>query len=109
MKNIENIIPLLYSLKELLSPSMIILFGAKYGDEGKSITDIDICVVTDISKNKKELLRRAYLETDCDIPYDIFLYTPGEWEELKRDSGSFVSRIIRKGYVWYEQTTKSGQ
>ncbi|NLK39425.1 MAG: hypothetical protein GX303_04145 [Clostridiales bacterium] len=102
MKNIGVLIPLLNSLKELFSPYLIILFGAKYEEENK-IVDIDICIVTDILSNKKEMLRKAYLKTDCDIPYDIFIYSPQEWDEMKKDSGSFVSRIIRKGYVWYEQ------
>lgn len=106
MKDIESVEALCQRLKELLCPELIILFGAKYDDEGDSMVDIDICVVTDIGTNKKELLRRAYLETDCDIPYDIFLYTTEEWNRLKKDSGSFVSRILRKGHVWYEQTPK---
>ena len=101
MKDIESLLPLLEKLKEIMQPSLIILFSPKY--DGEYLSDLDICVVTDMNMTKRELLRRAYLETDCHIPYDIFIYTSLEWESLKGESGSFVSRIIRKGYVWYEQ------
>ena len=90
-------------LTRLFDVEKLIVFGVKRSESTKNITDLDICVIADYDYNKNDFLKRAYLEIDSDIPFDIFLYTPTEWNNLIKKSESFASRIDRKGCIVYEK------
>ena len=87
-------------IKRLFEIEKIIVFGVKRSENENTVTDVDICIVAD-TKNKNAWIKKAYIEIDSDIPFDIFLYTPSEWEALTQQSESFASRIARKGCVVY--------
>lgn len=87
-------------IKRLFSVESIIVFGVKRSEREDRVTDLDVCVVAE-TEDKKGWLRKAYLEIDSEIPFDLFLYTPTEWETLTKQSESFASRIARKGCVFF--------
>ena len=87
-------------IKRLFDVETITGFGAKKNQNDDSVTDMDICVVAN-TDNKNAWIKKAYLEIDSEIPFDLFLYTPDEWSALTRQSESFASRIQRKGCVFF--------
>lgn len=87
-------------IKRLFDVESITVFGVKRCESDNSVTDTDICVVAD-TDDKNAWIRRAYLEIDSEIPFDLFLYTPAEWKTLTCQSESFASRIVRKGCVFF--------
>ncbi len=91
-------------LKRLFDIEKIIVFGVKKREKDNCITDLDICVISNVETCEKNAwLKKAYLEIDSEIPFDLFLYTPCEWESLTKNESSFASRIARKGCVVYEK------
>ena len=87
-------------LKKLFPIEKIIVFGIKRSEKDSSVTDADICVIAN-TDDKNAWIRKAYIEIDSEIPFDLFLYTPNEWEALTQQSESFASRILRKGCFVY--------
>ena len=59
-----------------------------------------LCIVVP-DCDKKELLRRRYLELPLDFQVNINLYTHDEWEELVDDPDSYAAWIAEKGTVLY--------
>lgn len=90
-------------IKQNFDVEKLIVFGIKRSEKTNKITDLDICVIAKEIDNKNLWLKKAYLEIDSDIPYDLFLYTTKEWEECIKQTKSFASRIERKGLVVYEK------
>ena len=87
-------------IKRLFDVKMITVFGVKRKENDNSVTDLDICVIAN-TDDKNAWIKKAYIEIDSEIPFDLFLYTPQEWESLNQQSESFASRISRKGCVYF--------
>lgn len=89
----------------LLEAELIYVFGVKRNDPDDNVTDFDVCVVTSLAENTERnyLLKRVYMEIESEIPYDIFLYSPTEWNHFTQNPSSFASRILRKGVIAYEK------
>lgn len=92
---------LLHGLLGLCSPEKIILHGAKHGLSSGRLKMASLCIVVP-DCDKKELLRRLYLELPLDVQLNINLYTHAEWEELSGDPDSYAAWIAEKGTVLYE-------
>ena len=87
----------------LFDVKRMVVFGIKNDEKCKGVCDFDLCVVADSIDDKNIWLKKAYLEIDSDIPFDLFLYTEKEWDDCIKFSESFASRINRKGSVVYEK------
>ena len=91
-------------IKRLFDVEKIIVFSIKRCEKTDCVTDVDVCVITNVlPADRNAWLKKAYLEIDSEIPFDLFLYTPDDWESLTRSDSSFASRIARKGCVVYEK------
>lgn len=88
-------------IRALCSPEKIYLYHAKF-DLRQEMTSFKICLVVD-TEDKSALERRIYLELDCDLPYDLVLYTPEEWEACMQNPYSFAGTIREKGVLLYDQ------
>lgn len=86
-------------IKNNFNPEKIILFNAKHSVSGE-IRSFKICVIID-TKNKLDTERHIYLDVDSDIPFDILVYTPSEWEALLNEKSSFACRVIKEGTYVY--------
>lgn len=82
------------------SPSRIILFGSQAKGTATERSDIDICVIISTG-NKRRLAAELQALIDCDMPVDILIYTPEEWEECRADATSFAHVIDKEGTVLY--------
>ena len=91
-------------IKRLFDVEKIIIFSVKRCEKNSCITDLDVCVVTkELPHDRNTWLKKAYLDIESEIPFDLFLYTQDEWDTLTKDDSTFASRIARKGCVVYEK------
>ncbi|MBC8389447.1 MAG: nucleotidyltransferase domain-containing protein [Actinobacteria bacterium] len=87
------------------SPEKIILFGSHAYGKPTEDSDLDLLVV--VKKNSQPRYKRAreirrYLWGITDIPKDILVYTQDEIDEWKEVKEAFITRVIKKGKVLYE-------
>jgi predicted nucleotidyltransferase len=86
-------------------PTKIYLFGSRTTDASGEESDIDLLVVapsSDRPLDRRMKLRRMLLEYDRRIGLDLLVYTPDEFEMLKKEPSSFISSVIRKGTKLYD-------
>jgi len=86
---------------ELTNPEMVYLYNLKTGISSQ-VTSFKLCLIADCEKS--EIERRIYLNVDCDIPYDVLIYTGLEWDALSGDPQSFAHKIKHTGRLLYEKT-----
>lgn len=51
--------------------------------------------------DREQAERDIYLDIDSEVPFDVILYTPGEWEQLCDNEKSFAHKILLTGMVMY--------
>ena len=78
----------------------IILFGSRAKGTETEHSDIDVCIIVKAT-DKRRLAATISAEIDCDIPVDILVYTPDEWNECIQDETSFATKILKEGTVLY--------
>lgn len=77
------------------SPEKVILYNVKRNVTGE-IRSFKICVIVE-TDNRLDTERHIYLDVDSDIPFDVLVYTPDEWDRLLKEKSSFAYRIINGG------------
>ena len=83
------------------APEQIILFGSAARGQFKLGSDLDLLI---IKKTKKPFLQRnieARRCIDARIPVDLFVLTPKEIEEGKKNWQPFVIEVLEEGRVIY--------
>lgn len=88
-------------------PRRAILFSVKHSPSG-SAKSFKLCLVID-TPDKAAAEKEIYLQIESDIPYDIILYTPSEWETLLGEKGSFAGIIEREGRLLYGTGESKGR
>lgn len=81
-------------------PTKIVLFGSVAKGIYSENSDIDLCIIKD-TDDKRLLTSSIYTEIDCDIPFDIIVYTLEEWDKNINDLSSFAYLINKSGVVLY--------
>lgn len=100
----DNIKTVRDEIADKFHPQKMLLFSQKHDLSG-NVKGFKICIVIDTA-DKLETEKQIYLDVDSEVPYDVLLYTPEEWQELLGQSGSFAMRIMKKGQCIYgEQQT----
>ncbi|MBU0694508.1 MAG: nucleotidyltransferase domain-containing protein [Candidatus Omnitrophica bacterium] len=86
----------------------IILFGSYVYGQPKEDSDLDLLVVvesSDLPRHKRAREIRKRLWGFINTPKDILVYTKDEIEEWKDVKQAFITKIISKGRVLYENKT----
>lgn len=83
---------------QIAKPERVFLYQYKLDPNGDLIS-FKLCVVCDY-EDKRRLLTEIF-EVDCDIPFDVLLYTKEQFQSLKEDSTAFANRICTKGKILY--------
>lgn len=86
-------------IAELMAPRKIYLYNQRIGADGDT-TSFKLCVIAPV-EHKVRAERDIYLAIDCEVPFDLLLYTPEEWAQLTTYEGSFACHIQKKGMVVY--------
>ncbi|MDD2585752.1 MAG: nucleotidyltransferase domain-containing protein [Syntrophomonadaceae bacterium] len=76
------------------------LFGSQARKTAGTKSDIDLCISQD-TDNKRALAVEINITIESERPLDIIVYTPDEWVNSTKDSGSFASLIAKKGVELY--------
>jgi len=94
------------SLKDNYKPQMIILFGSYANGLHTSGSDVDLLLVKDT--DKRPIWRRvdAQLAVKTDLPLDILVYTPDEFDAFIRDKTSFLYQIYSTGKILFDARGK---
>lgn len=82
-------------IRELVEARRLILFSRKTGVSG-SLSSFKLCVIPG-QLDREEAERLIYREVDCPVPFDVVIYTPGQWEQALSLPDSFASQISRTG------------
>lgn len=69
-------------------------------NSAKRDSDIDLCVIVEVD-DKRMLLTDMYLHIESDVPFDLLLYSPEEWEQCILDRTSFAYQINKEGILLY--------
>ena len=82
---------------EYCHPNKIILFSWKHNVKDE-LSSFKLIVIADHSEG---LSHDLYLNIDCEIPFDLVVYSTTQWEELSHTQNSLAERAIQKGVVLY--------
>ena len=89
---------ILEKLRRDKSVKLVLLFGSLARGEVSEGSDIDLIVV---KETKKRFLDRAdELYKDIGVAADILVYTPEEFERMKKRF--FIKKALEEGVVLYE-------
>jgi len=99
----ETVHDLASRIVALCSPEEIWLYSRK-ADFSGATTSFKLCLVVD-TDHKDAVEQQVYLELDCDIPYDLTVYTAEEWAAAGRNPNSFARSILTKGHKLYGKKT----
>ena len=81
-------------------PDRILLFGSQAKHFAGRDSDIDLCVIVETA-DKRRLLTDMYLNIESEVPFDLLLYSPSEWEQCVADHTSFAFQINKDGVMLY--------
>jgi len=85
-------------LKKDESIRLVLLFGSMARGDIGSESDIDLIIVKETDKKFLDRLDEFY--EDADIAMDLLVYTPDEFERMKKRS--FIKRVSEEGVILYE-------
>lgn len=85
-------------------PEKIILFGSSVRGDSDSYSDLDVVIIKKTNKPFLERLVEAGRFVRAEVlPLDIFVYTPEEFERMRREENPFIERAITEGKIIYEK------
>lgn len=79
-------------------PDFVFLYNCKYELDG-DLASFKLCIVCDFT-DKRRLISRIF-DVDCDVPFDVLLYTREQFKELRNDTAAFANRVCTKGQMLY--------
>ncbi len=94
------------TLSKKFGAKMVILFGSHAYGHPDLESDLDICVILNLSgKRKIEVMReiRRELTDSVSSPLDILIYEESEFGERANLSSTLEHKILKQGIKIYEQ------
>ena len=107
-KQIEDIIQ---RIIDNYNPDKIILFGSYAQGHPTENSDLDLLIVknSNLPRYKRAREIRRYLWGITDIPKDIIVYTQEEIDDWAKVKEAFITNIVTKGKVLYENKKRSNK
>ena len=86
--------------KQKIEPDLMIVFGSVASRTANDDSDLDLILVKESDENRliRSARARMVLE-DSDIPIDIFVYTPEEFEKALSNKHSLVHEAMATGVI----------
>lgn len=84
-------------------PEKVILFGSRVVGKTHKWSDIDLVVIKKTNVRFYNRIGEALSAMPYDIPIDVVVYTPEEFEEIKQKSRFIKKEVIGRGRIVYEQ------
>lgn len=82
-------------------PEKVILFGSRVSGKTHEWSDVDLVVIKKTNKKFRDRIGEALHVVPHDLPIDIIVYTPEEFEEMKIKSWFIKKEVVEKGRVVY--------
>lgn len=95
----EPVSKVVRSIIRLLSPIQIYLYNQRINSKNDT-SSFKLCVVANVP-DRFAAERDVYMDVDCEVPFDLLIYTPAEWEETTAQPNSFARKILETGMVVY--------
>jgi predicted nucleotidyltransferase len=89
-------------LIERYQPEKIILFGSLASGRVHEWSDMDLCIIKETEKRFVDRGFEVAQLFDSEMPVNIFVYTPQEFESNRHDHYFFRDEIEAKGRVLYD-------
>ena len=93
----DQISALCAEILEHCDASRIILYGSKFTPDGKTVREVNLCLV--VKEEPMKVEARLYRELECEIVFNLLVYSKDEFERLEKDPTSYAHSIVRKGTV----------
>ena len=101
----ETLPPAVEKIAKKLDPEKIILFGSYARGNAPPHSDVDLLVILDTPKSRRErVIELSLLLYPRPFPVDILVKTPQEIEEELQKGNFFMQEIIEEGKVLYERS-----
>ena len=84
-------------IKNKFKTQKIIIYSKK-NDLMGHISSFKICAVID-TPNILQCESEIYGSVDSDLPFDVLIYTPEQWEKYSVQKDSFASKIAHTGVI----------
>ncbi len=84
-------------------PERVILFGSLVGGNVRPESDIDLVIIKQTELPFWKRLREMRRLLQPRVGTDVLVYTPNEFEQLRRERPFFRDEVLGKGRVVYEQ------
>lgn len=84
-----------------LNPEKIILYGSASDGKLREGSDLDFLIVRNTNKPFLQRNIDASKCLDLDVPYDVFVITPKEFQDRIVSQDPFISTIIKRGKIIY--------
>ncbi|OHB82512.1 MAG: hypothetical protein A2Z38_09205 [Planctomycetes bacterium RBG_19FT_COMBO_48_8] len=86
-------------------PLKIILFGSHACGSANFDSDVDLLIVMDTKGSKRKQAAKIDASlADRDIPLDLIVVTPQEFEQYQDIAGHILYPAVRQGRVLYENS-----
>lgn len=95
----DEISKVVNSIVEQFGPTKIYIFSNKRGEKGKT-AGFKLCVILKCD-DRCEMEQKIYLGVESEVPFDIVLYSPEDWNALCESKGSFAQKIAKTGVLVY--------
>ena len=83
-------------------PQKIILFGSFARGDYHAISDVDLLIIKDTERPFTERIGDVLALCDYSIPLEPLVYTPAEFEQMRRENNPFIEQVLREGKIIYE-------
>ncbi len=89
-------------LIKFYKPDLILLFGSAANETISEDSDVDLLIVKETKKHP--IWRRVEVRKiiKADLPMDIIVLTPDEFQKLKQSGSMFIKDILKNGKILYE-------
>jgi len=91
------------NLRSIFEPIRIVLFGSYARGDFKPDSTIDIFIIAETDKRFVDRIRSAIEVTGGFPPIEPLIYTPEEFDLLKRQGEGFIESALEEGIVLYEK------
>jgi HEPN domain-containing protein/predicted nucleotidyltransferase len=84
-------------------PEKIILFGSAARGDTDEYSDLDLIVIKASNKRFVERLVEVTAYLPRDVAADVFVYTPQEFQAMRKQGNPFIEQALSEGIVLYDK------
>lgn len=103
-QNHEKIQQMVHRIVERFDPEKIILFGSHARGTAGPDSDVDLLIVMRVIGSRREKATEIdRILSDRDVPLDLIVITPEQFERDRNLIGTLVRPAVREGKILYER------